>query len=91
MVNNPPANAGHKKHWFDPWVGKIPWRRKGHPTTVFLPENPMDRAWQAIVNRVAKNQIHLSPVRSLNFLDNFMYGDNNNCLTSREHKDFDHI
>ena len=23
---------------FDPWVGKIPWRRKaGHPTPVFLP------------------------------------------------------
>ena len=22
---------------FDPWVGKIPWRRKLHPTPVFLP------------------------------------------------------
>ena len=22
---------------FDPWVGKIPWRRKWHPTLVFLP------------------------------------------------------
>ena len=22
---------------FDPWVGKIPWRRKGHPTSVILP------------------------------------------------------
>ena len=22
---------------FDPWVGKIPWRRKGQPTLVFLP------------------------------------------------------
>ena len=22
---------------FDPWVGKIPWRRKWHPTPVFLP------------------------------------------------------
>ena len=22
---------------FDPWVGKIPWRRKGQPTAVFLP------------------------------------------------------
>ena len=21
---------------YDPWVGKIPWRRKGHPTRVFL-------------------------------------------------------
>ena len=23
---------------FDPWVGNIPWRRKWHPTPVFLPE-----------------------------------------------------
>ena len=22
---------------FDPWVGKIPWRREWHPTGVFLP------------------------------------------------------
>ena len=24
-------------HMFDPWVGKIPWRRKRRPTPVFLP------------------------------------------------------
>ena len=23
---------------FEPWVGKIPWRRKWQPTPVFLPE-----------------------------------------------------
>ena len=22
---------------FDPWVGKIPWRREWQPTSVFLP------------------------------------------------------
>ena len=22
---------------FDPWVGKVPWRRNGHPTPVFSP------------------------------------------------------
>ena len=27
----------HKRHWFDPWVRKIPWRRKWQPTPVFLP------------------------------------------------------
>ena len=26
-----------KRHGFDPWVGKIPWRRKWYPTPVFLP------------------------------------------------------
>ena len=27
----------HKRHKFNPWVRKIPWRRKWQPTTVFLP------------------------------------------------------
>ena len=26
-----------KRHGFDPWVEKIPWRRKRQPTSVFLP------------------------------------------------------
>ena len=26
-----------KRHRFDPWVGKIPWRRAWQPTTVFFP------------------------------------------------------
>ena len=26
-----------KRHGFDPWVGKIPWRRAWQPTPVFLP------------------------------------------------------
>ena len=27
----------HKKHRFDPWVGKIPWRGKWQPSLGFLP------------------------------------------------------
>ena len=27
-----------KRHRFDLWVGKIPWRRKWEPILVFLPE-----------------------------------------------------
>ena len=34
MVQNLPANAGHR---FSPWVGKIPWGRKWQSTSVFLP------------------------------------------------------
>ena len=26
----------HKRCWFSPWVGKIPWRRTWQPTPVFL-------------------------------------------------------
>ena len=33
-----------RRHRFDPWVGRIPWRRTWQPTPVFLPGgNPMDR------------------------------------------------
>ena len=38
-----PANVGRlKRHRFDPWVGKVPWRRRAwQPTSVFLPrESP---------------------------------------------------
>ena len=38
VLENPPANAG-----FDPWVKKVPWRRKWQPTPIFFPENPVDR------------------------------------------------
>ena len=27
----------HRRCRFDPWIGKIPWRRKWQPTPVFLP------------------------------------------------------
>ena len=47
----------HKKPGFDPWVGKIPWRRKWQPH--FL-ENPMGRrAWWVTVHGVAKSQTGL--------------------------------
>ena len=47
----------HKRQGFNPWVGKILWRRKWQPTSVFLLENSMDRgAWWAIVHEVAKSQ-----------------------------------
>ena len=32
---------------FDPWVGKIPWRRKWQPTPVFLPGK--SHGWQSLV------------------------------------------
>ena len=37
MVKNLPAKAGDIEPRFDPWVGKIPWRRAWKPTPVFLP------------------------------------------------------
>ena len=37
VVKNPSTSAGDMRHRFDPWVGKIPWRRAWQPTPVFLP------------------------------------------------------
>ena len=45
---------------FDPWVGKIAWRRAWQPTPYSCLENPMDReARQATVHRVPKSQTRL--------------------------------
>ena len=46
---------------FNPWVGKIPWRRQWHPTPVLFPGNPMDGgAWCAAVHGVARSRTRLS-------------------------------
>ena len=37
VVKNPTAGAGDVRCWFDPWVGKVPWRRARQPILVFLP------------------------------------------------------
>ena len=36
----------HKRHGFDPWVRKIPWRRKWQPTPVFLPGD--SHGWKSL-------------------------------------------
>ena len=34
----PACQCRHERREFDPWVRKIPWRRKWQSTPVFLPE-----------------------------------------------------
>ena len=41
---------------FDPWIGKIPWRRERLPTPVFWPRESLD----SIVHGVAKSRTRLS-------------------------------
>ena len=54
-----------KRCMFNPWVGKIPWRRARQPTPYSCLENPLqilpeDRgAWWATVRRVAKSRTRL--------------------------------
>ena len=45
----------HTRCGFDSWDGKIPWRRKWQPTSVFLPgKSHGQEAWQATVHGVAR-------------------------------------
>ena len=37
LLKYPPTMWELQEMGFDPWVGKIPWRRAWHPTPVFLP------------------------------------------------------
>ena len=46
----------YKRLGFDPWVWKIPWRRKWQLTPIFLLGELHDRgAWRAIVHGVAES------------------------------------
>ena len=59
MVRNMPAIQETQDLWT--WVGKIPWRRKGQPTPIFLPrEFHGERSLQVIIHEVTKNQTQLS-------------------------------
>ena len=62
-----------KRLGFDPWVGKIPWRRKWPPTPVFLPgESHGQRSLAGLVYGVAKSQTGLSDYTLMPFLIYFL-------------------
>ena len=74
MVNNLPTNAEDKKHRFEPWVGKIPWKRPWQPTPLSCLENPMDRgAWPIAVHRVPKRQTWLKRLSTKRIICNWNY------------------
>ena len=51
----------HKRRGFDPWVGKIPWRREQQPTPVFLPWRfHRQRSLAATVHAAAESRTRLS-------------------------------
>ena len=59
MVKNPPCQCRRPR--FDPWVGKLPWRKEWQPTPVFLTGHfHGQRSFRAIVHRVPKCQTWLS-------------------------------
>ena len=69
MAKNPPAKVGDSgDSGFDPWVGKIPWRRKWQPTPVFflVLEIPWtEGAWWTTVHGVAKEWDKIKQTKQL--------------------------
>ena len=51
---------------FNPWVGKIPWRRKWQPTPIFLPGE--SHGWRSLVGYISPWGCKESDVTSLYFL-----------------------
>ena len=50
-----------RRDGFNPWVGKIPWRRKWQPTPIFLPgKSHGQRSLVGYSPGVAKGQTRLS-------------------------------
>ena len=78
VVKSLPANDRDIRDRFNPWVGKMPWRRPWQPTPVFLPGESMDRgAWRAMVHRVAESWTRLKWLStlswSLTYVDHQMF------------------
>ena len=51
LIKNPPQ---YIRHLFDPWVGKIPWRRQQANHSSILENSIGRRVWQATVHGISK-------------------------------------
>ena len=54
-----------RRHGFDPWVGKIPWRGKLHPTPVLLPGK--SHGWRSLVGCSPWGREELDTTEQLHF------------------------
>ena len=52
-----------ERRGFDPWVGKIPWRRAWQPTLVILPRKSHRERWGYSFRGVTKGQTRLKQLR----------------------------
>ena len=72
-LNGKESTCRYRRCGFDPWVGKMPWRRAWQPTPYPCLENSMDRgAWRATVHGVAKSQTRGCNTREKN-LKKYIY------------------
>ena len=73
----------HKRRWFDPWIGKIHWRRSWQPTPVYLPrasswtEEPGGLQSRVAQGQTLLKQLSMHACRTLSsvpFICIFIYG-----------------
>ena len=77
-----------KRRWFDPWVGKILWRCKWQPTSVFLPGKSHGQKshglWSTRLQRVGHDWVtkHCTAQwnKTVNTLYNKVLGENEKCV-----------
>ena len=55
----------HKRCVFDPWVGKIPWKRKWQPTPIFLPEKSHGQRSLVGYSPKGSNELHTTEHKCL--------------------------
>ena len=63
MIKN--SACQYRRYRFDPWVRKIPWRRKWQPTPVFLPRKSHGQRsleghslWDCTIEQLVKNNTY---------------------------------
>ena len=65
VVKSLPANVGDDK--FDPWVRKIPWRRKQQPTPVFFSHCSWSWCfWTMVLEKTLESPLDCKQIKSLN-------------------------
>ena len=62
----------HKRCRFDPWVGKIPWRRAWQPTPVFCLKNPMGRGVWWLQSMGSQSQTRLRQLSTARHMGNYI-------------------
>ena len=63
----------YKKVWFDPWVGKVPWRRAWQPTPVFLPGESHGQRNLAGYSLQGRRELDMTEVTEHAYLKTYYY------------------
>ena len=76
----------YTRHEFDPWAGKIPWRRAWQPTPAFLPgESQGQRSLAGYSHGASQSQTRLKQLST--HMDEYMPFDSPICILGYDPKE----